>query len=393
MAIELTQQIPSGKRPASNERATTDERMDSIDTLIIGAGALGLACAARLASPSRSLLIVEAERLIGSHTSSRNSEVIHAGLYYPPGSLKAELCLEGRERLYAWCEQHGVPHRRIGKLLVAVENAERGKLESLAANAEACGVHDLQALERDQLERLEPAVRGVAALLSPSTGIVDSHHYLQSLLAAAENRGAQLVLDTRVERLRRAPDGWIAEGVSGGEPFQLRAEQVINAGGLFAQQIAGRTEGLRADLIPPLHLCQGRYFSYFGRSPFQHLIYPMPEANTAGLGIHATLDMGGQLRFGPDVHYLDALDYAVDETLHEPFARAIARYFPSLDPGRLSPGYSGIRPKLSGPGEPAADFLIQTPLDHGLPGLINLFGIESPGLTASLAIAERIGGS
>ncbi len=393
MVIELTQRIPTGKRPASNERATTDERMDSIDTLIIGAGALGLACAARLASPSRSLLIVEAERLIGSHTSSRNSEVIHAGLYYPPGSLKAELCLEGRERLYAWCEQHGVPHRRIGKLLVAVENAERGKLESLAANAEACGVHDLQALERDQLERLEPAVRGVAALLSPSTGIVDSHHYLQSLLAAAENRGAQLVLDTRVERLQRAPDGWIAEGVSGGEPFQLRAEQVINAGGLFAQQLASRTEGLRADLISPLHLCQGRYFSYSGRSPFQHLIYPMPEANTAGLGIHATLDMGGQLRFGPDVHYLDALDYAVDETLREPFARAIARYFPSLDPGRLSPGYSGIRPKLSGPGEPAADFLIQTPLDHGLPGLINLFGIESPGLTASLAIAERIGGS
>lgn len=371
----------------------TDYRMDSIDTLIIGAGALGLACAARLASPSRSLLIVEAERLIGSHTSSRNSEVIHAGLYYPPGSLKAELCLEGRERLYAWCERYGVPHRRIGKLLVAVEDAERSKLESLAANADACGVHDLQPLERDQLERLEPAVRGVAALLSPSTGIIDSHHYLQSLLAAAENRGSQLVLDTRVERLRQAPDGWIVEGVSSGEPFQLRAEQVINAGGLFAQQLASQTEGLRADLIPPLHLCQGRYFSYSGRSPFQHLIYPMPEANTAGLGIHATLDMGGQLRFGPDVHYLDALDYTVDEALREPFALAIARYFPSLDPGRLSPGHSGIRPKLSGPGEPAADFLIQTPPDHGLPGLINLFGIESPGLTASLAIAERIGGS
>ncbi|MCY1431963.1 FAD dependent oxidoreductase [compost metagenome] len=196
------------------------------------------------------------------------------------------------------------------------------------------------------------------------------------------------MLDTRIERLQRTADGWIAEGVSVGEPFALKAERVINAGGLFAQQLAANTDGLAT--YPTLHLCQGRYFTYSGQSPFRHLIYPMPEANTAGLGIHATLDLAGQLRFGPDVRYLDAIDYSVDEQLREPFAQAIRRYFPDLDAQRLQPGYSGIRPKLGGPGEPAADFSIQTPDDHGLPGLVNLFGIESPGLTASLAIAERV---
>lgn len=362
--------------------------MDGVDLLIVGAGALGLACAARLARPERSVLVVEAERLIGSHTSSRNSEVIHAGLYYPPGSLKAELCLEGRERLYAWCAANAVPCRRIGKLLVAVEDAERAKLDALARNAEASGVHDLQPLDAGRLHALEPALRGVAALFSPSTGIIDSHSYLQSLQSAAENQGAQLVLETRIERLQPTADGWIVEGVSVGEPFTLKAQQVINAGGLFAQRLAMATEGLRA--VPALHLCQGRYFTYSGRSPFSHLIYPMPEANTAGLGVHATLDLGGQLRFGPDVRYLDDLDYQVDEQLRGAFAQAIQRYWPTLDATRLQPGYAGIRPKLSGPGEPAADFVIQTANDHGLPGLINLFGIESPGLTASLAIAERV---
>ena len=364
--------------------------MDSIDTLIIGAGALGLACAARLARAQQSTLIVEAEPLIGSHTSSRNSEVIHAGLYYAPGSLKAELCLEGRERLYAWCARHRVAHRRIGKLLVAVSAAERGKLDALLGNAQACGVHDLEYIEQARLAALEPAVRGVAALLSPSTGIIDSHAYLQSLLAAAENQGAQLVLQTRVDQLEPGPDGWLVTGRSAGEAFQLKAQRVINAGGLFAQQLAQRTAGLPAAQIPPLHLCRGRYFGYSGRAPFQHLIYPLPEANTAGLGIHATLDLGGQVRFGPDAEYLQQIDYRVDEQLREPFAKAIRRYFPQLDSTRLVPGYCGIRPKLAGPGEPAADFLIQTASDHGLPGLINLFGIESPGLTASLAIAERV---
>ncbi|MEX6503913.1 NAD(P)/FAD-dependent oxidoreductase [Pseudomonas zhanjiangensis] len=364
--------------------------MDSIDTLIIGAGALGLACAARLAGPGQSTLIVEAEPLIGSHSSSRNSEVIHAGLYYPPGSLKAELCLEGRERLYAWCAEHRVAHRRIGKLLVAVSEAERARLEALDENARACGVNDLQPQSRAQLRQLEPAVHGVAALLSPSTGIIDSHGFLLSLLAAAERQGAQLVLQTRVERLEPCADGWLASGSSAGEPFQLKAQRVVNAAGLFAQQLAQHTTGLASARIPQLHLCQGRYFGYSGRSPFQRLIYPLPQANTTGLGIHATLDLAGQLRFGPDTHYLDSIDYRVDEQLREPFAAAIGRYYPGLNPSRLVPGYSGIRAKLSGPGEPPGDFVIQPGATLGLPGLVNLFGIESPGLTASLAIAERV---
>ncbi|MCY1283509.1 L-2-hydroxyglutarate oxidase LhgO [compost metagenome] len=361
--------------------------MERIDTLVIGAGALGLACAARLARPGRSLLIAEAERLIGNHTSSRNSEVIHAGLYYPPGSLKAELCREGRERLYAWCARHGVGHRRIGKLLVAVHDDERAQLDHLAANAAACGVDELQPLDRAQLRRLEPEVAAVAGLLSPNTGILDSHAYLQSLLAAAERQGAQLALDTRIERLEPCANGWQVTGSSVGEPFQLLAGQVVNAAGFAAQALVAGLPGLA---VPRLHLCQGRYFSYSGRAPFRHLIYPMPEAHTAGLGIHATLDLGGQLRFGPDVHYLDRLDYSVDPALREPFAAAIRRYWPGLDAARLAPGYSGVRPKLSGPGEPPADFVIQTPDRHGLAGLVNLFGIESPGLTASLAIAERV---
>lgn len=364
--------------------------MDSIDTLIIGAGALGLACAARLAEPGRSTLIVEQETLVGSHTSSRNSEVIHAGIYYPPGSLKAQMCLEGRERLYAWCEQWQVPHRRLGKLLVAVSDEERGKLDALANNAKASGVDELQPISRAQLIDLEPAVRGAAALFSPNTGIVDSHAFLQSLQACAERQGAELVLQTCVDSLTHDGDGWIASGTSAGEPFSLKAQRVINAAGLFAQRLAQRTDGLAPQRIPQLHMCQGNYFNYNGKSPFSHLVYPMPEANTSGLGVHATLDMGDQLRFGPDTRYLDSIDYRVDETLRETFASAIRRYFPALDSARLVPGYAGIRPKLSGPGEAAEDFMLQMPADHGLPGLVNLFGIESPGLTASLAIAERI---
>ncbi|MBL0950547.1 MAG: FAD-dependent oxidoreductase, partial [Pseudomonas sp.] len=268
--------------------------------------------------------------------------------------------------------------------------SEIDKLEALASNAEASGVSDLQPISQPELHDLEPALRGVRALLSPSTGIIDSHAYLQSLLAVAESRGAQLVLHSRVEHLQRDGDAWLASGHSAGEPFTLRAQRVINAGGPFAQCLATTIEDLP---VPPLHLCQGRYFSYSGRSPFSRLIYPMPEANTAGLGIHATLDLAGQLRFGPDVRWLDALEYQVDESLRTLFASAIARYFPAIDASRLQPGYAGVRAKLSGPGEPAADFLIQTPADHRLPGLVNLFGIESPGLTASLAIAERVAGA
>lgn len=326
--------------------------MNDVDVLVVGAGALGLACAARLAEAGHGVLVAERERLVGSHTSSRNSEVIHAGLYYPPGSLKADLCLEGRERLYAWCARHGVGHRRIGKLLVAVEENERERLQALAANARACGVDDLMPLDGTTLRALEPQVRGVAALLSPSTGIIDSHAYLQSLQAVAERHGAQLALDTRVDRLERHAGGWRAEGQSVGEAFRLRAGWVVNAGGLFAQALAQRTEGLDPRLVPALHLCQGRYFSYSGRSPFRHLVYPMPEARTAGLGIHATLDLGGQLRFGPDVNYVDNLDYRVDESLRPAFAQVISRYFPASILGAWPPATPASGPSSAGRGNP-----------------------------------------
>ena len=365
-------------------------RLDRTDLLIIGAGALGLALAARLARPGRSVLIAEQAGLTGSHASSRNSEVIHAGLYYPPDSLKARLCLEGNQRLYAWCEQYHVPYRRLGKLLVAVNAGEQAPLEKLHANARACGVQHLQPLDVHQLQRLEPALHASAGLLSPDTGILDSHAYLQSLLACAEQRGAQLVLHSRVDRLQRTASGWRAEGLSLGEPFVLEAERVINAAGAGAQALATATEGLAEVHIPRLRLCQGRYFSYSGHSPFSRLIYPLPEAHSTGLGIHATLDLAGQLRFGPDVQYVAEIDYRVDERLRGAFAEAIHRYFPGVEAHRLQPAYCGVRAKLSGPGEPPADFAIQDSSTHGLPGLINLFGIESPGLTASLAIAEHI---
>ena len=362
--------------------------MNDVDVLVVGAGALGLACAARLAEAGHGVLVAERERLVGSHTSSRNSEVIHAGLYYPPGSLKADLCLEGRERLYAWCARHGVGHRRIGKLLVAVEENER-EAPGPGGQRPRLRVDDLMPLDGAKLRALEPQVRGVAALLSPSTGIIDSHAYLQSLQAVAERHGAQLALDTRVDRLERHAGGWRAEGQSVGEAFRLRAGWVINAGGLFAQALAQRTEGLDPRLVPALHLCQGRYFSYSGRSPFRHLVYPMPEARTTGLGIHATLDLGGQLRFGPDVNYVDNLDYRVDESLGPAFAQAISRYFPGIDPRRLAAATPASGPSSAGRGT-RRRLHHQTPAEHGLPGLVNLFGIESPGLTASLALAERV---
>ena len=364
--------------------------MTDIDCMIIGAGVIGLACASQMARGGSTVMIVEQECRIGEHTSSRNSEVIHAGIYYPPGSLKARLCVEGRDLLYSWCQKHGVSHRRIGKLLVAVSEAEIPALEALQANALHSGVDSLEPVSRARLRELEPAVVGVAALFSPQTGIIDSHGYMESLLAEAQRHGADLALDTRVERLVPTEQGWLVEGVSCGERFAIHARSVINAAGLFASQLAGRIEGLDAAHVPITHWCKGRYFGYSGRAPFSHLVYPMPEANTAGLGVHATLDLGGQVRFGPDVAWTDSLDYQVDESLREEFSSAISRYFPSVDAQKLTAGYSGIRPKLSSQGQPAADFNIQGPETHGLAGLVNLFGIESPGLTASLAIARHV---
>lgn len=364
--------------------------MSSYDCLVIGAGVIGLACASRLARSGHSVLVVEEERWIGSHTSSRNSEVIHAGIYYSPTSLKARLCLEGRDLLYRWCDENHVEHRRIGKLLVAVNPDEIAALEALQKNAVQSGVDSLLEVSAVQLRQMEPAVAGVAALLSVDTGIIDSHAYLQSLLGDMQRHGADLALATRVSRLQHNGAYWLVEGESCGEPFYVDVQQVINAAGLFSSQLASNIDGLEAHHVPQTQWCRGRYFSYSGRSPFSRLVYPMPEVNTTGLGVHATLDMAGQVRFGPDVAWTDTLDYQVEEVLRSDFAIAIQRYFPGLDPQRLTPGYCGIRPKLSGPGQPAEDFLIQGPQTHGLPGLVNLYGIESPGLTASLAIADHV---
>ncbi|HIZ52185.1 MAG TPA: NAD(P)/FAD-dependent oxidoreductase [Candidatus Pseudomonas excrementavium] len=363
--------------------------MADADVIVVGAGVVGLAIAQQLAAGGRSVLVLEQEGWLGQHASSRNSEVIHAGLYYPPGSLKARLCQRGNALLYRWCAAHEVPHQRIGKLLVATSVDELPALAALRDNAAANGV-ELQSLDRPQLLRLEPELRAVAGLRSPTTGIVDSHALMQSFERAMLHHGGQLCLRTRVEHVHREQGLLRVHGTSAGEDFSASCRYLINAGGLFAQQLAGQVEDYAADSIPPLYPCQGRYYSYAGRSPFRHLIYPMPEPGTAGLGIHATLDLQGQLRFGPDVHYTAALDYRVDGSLADAFARAIRRYWPDCRSERLQPGYTGVRAKLSGPDVAAADFLIHGPETHGVPGLISLFGIESPGLTASLALAEEV---
>ena len=358
------------------------------DLIVIGAGVVGLALAQHMARAGRSVLVLEQEDWIGQHSSSRNSEVIHAGIYYPPGSLKARLCVAGRDLLYAWCKQYAVPHRRIGKLLVAVTPEEIPALERLQANAASSGVA-LRWLDAAQVRAMEPEVRAVAGLFSAQTGIVDSHALMQSFEAALQSAGGSLICRSQVQRIVPCGAGLAVEGMSGSDPFRLTARQVVNAAGLFAQQLQQSVTGVRQ--VPPVHWCQGRYFAYAGSSPFRHLVYPMPEVNTAGLGVHATLDMGGQLRFGPDVRYVDQLDYAVDEKCRQPFAAAVQRYWPGCDPQRLQPAYAGVRAKLSGAGEPVMDFVLQDQTTHDVKGLVSLFGIESPGLTASLALAEEVG--
>lgn len=333
------------------------------------------------------MIIAERNRGFGQEISTRNSGVIHAGIHYPPGSLKALSCVEGRDRLYAYCAERVIPHRRCGKLIVATSPDQIALLETIAAQAAGNGVDDCRLIDGGEAMRLEPALRAQAALLSPSTGIVDAHALMQALLADAEAAGAVLALDTVVERLRPSPGGSdvFIRGESGAA---LRAGSVVNAAGLGAQALARATDGLAAARIPPLHLAKGSYFALRRRSPFARLIYPMPEPG--GLGIHLTLDLGGGARFGPDVEWVDELDYAVDPARAARFREAIRRYWPGLEEDDLSPDYAGIRPKISGPGQPAEDFVLSTPADHGIDGLVNLFGFESPGLTAALSLAERV---
>jgi L-2-hydroxyglutarate oxidase LhgO len=361
--------------------------MDEIDSVVIGAGVVGLAVARALALAGREVLILEQATTIGTGISSRNSEVIHAGIHYPEGSLKARLCVEGKARLYEYCASRNIPHRRCGKLIVATAPAQIIKLEAIERHARANGVNDLEWLDAAEARRLEPYLSCERALLSPSTGIIDSHGFMLSLLGEAEAAGAMIAYGTPVARMALDHHGTAIWTGNDAEP-SLRARLVVNAAGLGALDLARRIAGFPAAQIPQGWFAKGSYFALSGRSPFSRLIYPVPEPG--GLGIHLTLDLGGQARFGPDVEWVDGLDFNVDPLRGARFYDAIRAYWPGLPDGALIPAYSGIRPKLSGPGDPAADFHIGTPPVHSVPGIVNLLGIESPGLTASLAIAEEV---
>jgi L-2-hydroxyglutarate oxidase LhgO len=358
--------------------------MDRLDCVVVGAGVIGLAVARTLALAGREVVILEAETAIGTHTSSRNSEVIHAGIYYPQGSLKAASCVQGKTRLYEYCTQRGIPHARCGKLIVATSEAQVAELAAIQTRAQANGVTDLVSMTRAQASALEPALCCVAALYSPSTGIIDSHALMLGYLGDAQAAGAMLALASRMERARVRADG-IELHVAGADPFLARS--VVNCAGLTAPGLARRIEGYPRELAPRQLYAKGNYYSLAGRSPFSRLVYPVPEPG--GLGVHVTLDLAGQARFGPDVEWVEEIRYEVDPARAERFYAAIRRYWPGLADGALAPAYAGIRPKISGREEPAADFVLQGPRAHGVRGLVHLFGIESPGLTASLALADH----
>ncbi len=362
--------------------------MDKVECVVIGAGVIGLAVARRLAQAGREVILLEAAEAIGTVTSSRNSEVIHAGIYYKAGSLMARMCVGGKRALYQYCGDHGIPHRNCGKLIVATTPSETEKLQSIRAHAEANGVDDLRTLSGAEARALEPALNCDAALLSPSTGIIDSHAYMLALRGDAEDAGAVCAFHTPLLHARAA-GGRIELDAGGDTPMSLECRLLVNAAGLGATATARSIDGMPLEQIPPAYLAKGNYFSCSARAPFSHLIYPVPEPG--GLGVHLTLDMAGQARFGPDVEWVEKVDYAVDPARAERFYPAIRRYWPTLPDGALMPSYSGIRPKIVPPAVATQDFLIQGPQEHGVDGLINLFGIESPGLTSSLAIADYVG--
>ncbi|MFH1870938.1 MAG: NAD(P)/FAD-dependent oxidoreductase [Pseudomonadota bacterium] len=363
--------------------------MEKIDCAIIGAGVIGLAVARQLAAQGREVLLLEAEGAFGTGISARNSEVIHAGIYYPAGSLKAQLCVAGRRRLYAYCAERGIAHRRCGKLIVAASEAQREQLGRIAAGAAANGVDDLQLLSRDAARALEPALECSAALLSPATGIIDSHALMLSLLGDAERNGAVLALHSPVLGGQIVADGIVLDiGGAAGASMQLQATSVVNCAGLGAQGVARGLRGLAPASVPPLFYAKGNYYALAGAAPFSRLIYPVPEA--AGLGVHLTLDLGGQARFGPDVEWVERIDYAVAPGRADAFYAEVRRYWPLLPDGALLPAYAGIRPKPHAPGAAACDFLVSGPAEHGVRGLVCLYGIESPGLTACLALAEQV---
>jgi len=360
--------------------------MDELDCAVIGGGVVGLAVARALALAGREVVVLEAEGAIGTGTSSRNSEVIHAGIYYPQGSLKARLCVEGKEALYGYAAERGVPHRRCGKLIVATSPEQVAQLEVIRAKAAANGVGDLALLTAQQAMAMEPQLHCVAALHSPSTGIVDSHALMLSLLGDLENAGGMLALKSPIARAECGQDAIVLVAEDG---TALRCNTVVNAAGLLAPDLAGRFEGLPPAAVPAAYFAKGSYFTLSGRAPFSRLVYPVPEPG--GLGVHLTIDLGGQAKFGPDVQWVQSADdLVVDPARGDGFYAEVRKYWPALPDGALIPGYAGMRPKISGPDEPARDFMIEGPESHGVRGLVNLFGIESPGLTSSLAIGRYV---
>lgn len=360
--------------------------VERVDCVVVGAGVVGLAVARALAQTGREVLVLEACDAFGTQTSARNSEVIHAGIYYAAGSLKAQLCVRGKQMLYDYCAERGLPHQRCGKFIVATDAAQLAQLQGIQAKAAANGVRDLVLLDAAQARAAEPQLQCLAALHSPSTGIVDSHALMLSLLGDLERAGGVLALNSPLACANIAQEAIDLIAMDG---TQLRATTVVNAAGLQAPALAARFAGLAPQHVPQAHFAKGNYFTLAGRSPFSRLIYPVPEA--AGLGVHLTIDLGGQARFGPDVQWVDdPQDLAVDPARGDAFDAEVRKYWPALPDGALLPAYAGMRPKIHGPSAPTSDFVIQGAAVHGVPGLVNLFGIESPGLTSALAIAEHV---
>ena len=361
--------------------------MEQVDCIVAGAGVVGLAVARALAMSGREVIVLEAAEGIGTETSSRNSEVIHAGIYYPANSLMARFCVAGRRMLYPYCTEKGVPHRNCGKLIVATNEREDAMLAGIKIRAETNGVEGMRVLTAAEAIAMEPNLRCTSARHSPATGIIDSHTYMLALQGDAENAGAVAVFFSPVLGAR-VTGRRIEVDVGGVDPMTLRCNLLVNSAGLHAPGLAGKIVGMPVERVPTAYFARGNYFTLTGRSPFSRLIYPVPVPG--GLGVHLTMDLGGQAKFGPDVEWIDAIDYTVDPSRSDSFYAAVRTYWPGLKDGALQPGYAGIRPKIVPKGAPAQDFVVQGPQTHGVAGLINLFGIESPGLTASLAIAEHV---